>query len=87
MQKRLFQEPLLLDVVGEQEELRDRLVVIELRQEGRQDLGLGDRLVGAREIGAVAPVLSAAEKEHLDAGLPALLHEAEDVRLLDGMRD
>ena len=67
----------------QQDELRHRLVVIELRQEGAEDLAGLERSVGAREIGAVAPVLAGAEEEHLDADLAALLGETEDIRLLD----
>ena len=37
----------------------------------------------ARKIGAVAPVLAAAEKEHLDAGLPARLIGRDDVGVDD----
>ena len=44
------------------------------------------RAVGARKIGAVAPVLAAAEEEHLHAALPALLIDGEHVRLLDAVR-
>ena len=38
------------------------------------------------KIGAVAPVLPVAEEEHLDAELPRLLVEGEDIRLLDRLR-
>ena len=38
-------------------------------------------MVGLREIGAVAPVLSGAEEEHLDRRLPAFLIAGEDVGL------
>ena len=65
---------------------RHRLVVVELGDEALQHLLDGQRAVGAREVGAVAPVLAGAEEEHLDAGLPAVLEGGEHVRLLDALR-
>jgi hypothetical protein len=37
-------------------------------------------------IGAVAPILERAEKEHLDAALSAFLGQAEHIRLVDALR-
>ena len=76
----------ILDLVREQDEARRGLVVVELREEGGQHLLRAHRLVGLREIGAVAPVLPVAEEEHLDAELAGLLVEGEHVRLLDRLR-
>ena len=84
--ERLLQQRALLDLVGEQDQLRRRLVVVELGEEGAEHLAGLERLVGAREIGAVAPVLPGAEEEHLDAGLAALLMDGEDVGLVDRLR-
>ncbi len=76
----------ILDLVRQQNQTRRRLVVVELRQERRQHLLAADGLVGFREIRAVAPVLPVAEEEHLDAELPGLLVDGEDIRLLDRLR-
>ena len=81
-----LQQLLLLHAVRKQDRPRARLVVVELREEGAQHLRRLQRRVGLREIGAVAPVLAGAEEEHLDADLPALLMDGEDVGLLDALR-
>ena len=70
----------------QQDQARNRLVVIELGQEGAEDLGRLGGAVGLGIIGAVAPVLAGAEEEHLDAGLAALLEETEDIRLVHRLR-
>jgi len=70
----------------QQDQLRRRLVVVELREERAQHLAGLEALVGARKVRAVAPVLPGAEEEHLDAGLSALLMDGEDVGLLDRLR-
>ena len=68
--------------MADQHQPRDRLVVVELADEGGHDRRVGVALVDAREVGAVAPVLAGAEEEHLHAGLAALGAEGEDVGLL-----
>ncbi len=73
-------------VVRQQDQLRRRLVVVELRQERGQHLLRRERFLRARKIGAVAPVLSGAEEEHLDAGIAALLMDGEHIRLLHAAR-
>ena len=70
---------------GHQDQLGDRLVVVELAQEGAHDVGVLVALVDAGEVGAVAPVLAGAEEEDLDTGLAALGMEREDVGLLQGL--
>ena len=60
-----------------------RLVIVELRNEGFQNLGDFQRLVGARVIGAIAPVLPCSEKENLDAGLTALGVGGENIRFIN----
>ena len=65
--ERLREQRAVLDLVREQDAARRRLVVVELGEEGVEHLRLGQRSVGAREVGAVAPVLAGAEEEHLDA--------------------
>ena len=67
--------------VAEQHEARRRAVEIELREERVEHLLGRQRPVGARKIGAVAPVLVGAEEEHLDAELPRLLGDGEHVGL------
>ncbi len=84
--QRLGKQRLFLDLLGQEHEIGDRFVVVELGEEGRQDLARGERAVGAREIGAVAPVLPGPEEEDLDAGLAALLGDAEDIRLFNALR-
>ncbi|MNI26158.1 hypothetical protein D3C73_798450 [compost metagenome] len=64
-----------------QDQPRDGLVLIELAQEGGEDLRVAVRLVDAREVGAAAPVLARAIEEDLDAGLAALGMQGEDVGL------
>ncbi|MNT18495.1 hypothetical protein D3C72_1537080 [compost metagenome] len=60
---------------------RDRLVLVELGQEGAEDFGIGVRLVDAGEVGAPAPVLTRAIEEDLNAGLTALGMQGEDIGL------
>ena len=68
-----------LDLMRQQDEFRRRLVVVELREERGQHFLRRERLLRAREIGAVAPVLAGAEEEHFDAGIAALLMDGEHV--------
>ena len=63
----------LLDRFRQHDLLRHRLVVVELRHEGVQHFGARKLRIGLWEIGAIAPVLSGAEEEHLDAGNAALM--------------
>src|SRR5215472_8568844 len=57
-------------------------VVVELRQERRQDLFRTERTVGLGEVSAITPVLPGAKEKHLHASEPALLMDGEDVGLL-----
>ena len=84
--ERLLQKLLLVHAVRKQDRTRARLVVIELRKEGAQHLGRFHRRVCLGKIGAVAPVLAGAEEEHLNADLPALLMDGEDIGFLDALR-
>ena len=84
--QRLGEQRAVVDLVRDQDQPRTRLVVIELGEERGQNLAGRQRAVGSRKIGAIAPVLPGAEKEHLDAGEAALLMQGEDVRLLDAAR-
>ncbi len=70
-------------LLAQQHQLRRRLVVVELADESSQHFLAGRGLVVAREIGAVAPVLAAAEEEHLDAGLSGLARGRDHVGLVD----
>ena len=76
----------VLEGVRDQHEPRRRLVVVELRDECAQHLARLERAIGLRNIGAVAPVLTGAEEEHLHAGVAAVLVHGEDVGLLDVAR-
>ncbi len=68
-----------------QDQARDRLVFIELPQEGAEDLRVAVAAVDAGEIGPPAPVLARAEEEGLDARLTAVGEQGEDVGLLHGL--
>src|SRR2546430_17252728 len=72
--------------MGNEDAAWARLVVVELRQEGAQNLPRTQRAVGLREIGAVAPVLAGAEEEHLHAKEAAVLMYGKHVGLLDAAR-
>ena len=76
----------IVEIPVEQDERGRGPLVVELRHEGAEHLRRRQRLVGARKIGAVAPVLEGAEEEHLDAELARVLVDREDVRLLDPLR-
>ena len=67
--------------------LRRGALVIELADEGFQhfrQLHVGGM---AGEIGPVAPILSGAEKEHLDAGVAAFAVGGEQIGFVEGGRD
>ena len=67
------------NIVAQEHETRRGPVEIELRQERVEHLLARQSPVGARKIGAVAPVLIGAEEEHFDAELPRLLGDREHV--------
>ncbi len=80
-----FGEQLLIfHAMREQNLLRRRLVIVELRQERTQHLFRRQRFVGTREIGAVAPVLSGPEEEDFDAAVSTFLMESEHIGLFHG---
>src|SRR5579885_39840 len=79
--KRFGQQVAFLELVRDENTTRWRFVVVELRKKGRQDVSRTQRAVGLRKIGAVAPILSGAEEENLDAGIAAGLMRSEYVRL------
>ncbi len=74
------------DGVREKHELGRRLVVVELGDERFQHLLDGKAFVGAREIGAVAPIVPGAEEKHLDAGLACLQMRGEHIGFLHTLR-
>src|SRR5262249_44263663 len=80
------EQPAPADVVRQEHELWRRLIIVELGDERLEHLLDRKALVGAREIGAVAPVIAGAEDEDLDASLPRLLMSGEDIRLFDIVR-
>jgi len=73
-------------VVAQQHHARRWPVFVELGEESVQHLVRRKLLVVAREIGAVAPVLSGTEKEHLHAGLSAVAPCGKEIRLGEGSR-
>src|SRR5690606_8077661 len=81
--QRLLQQFALLRLLRQEDEARARLVVIELRQEGGEDLAGRRAGAGARKMRAVAPVLARAEEEDLDAAVAALAAQGNDVGCLD----
>jgi len=84
--ERLLQQVAFRNVVGQKHQTRARLVVVKLRQETLQNLRRREALVGAGEIGAIAPVLSGAKEKHLNAGLAAVLEAGKDIGFIDRMR-
>src|SRR5690242_3668754 len=81
--QRLFDKLLLNERMAQQHDRRFRLVVVELADKRGQHLLDRELSVMPRKIGAVAPVLAAAEKEHLDAGLTAGLIGRDDIGIDD----
>ncbi len=71
--------------MGKQNEARRRLVRVKLGQKGIEDLVWREALVGARKIGAIAPILIGPEKKDLDAELSGLFDDGENIRLFDGL--
>src|SRR5205814_8630533 len=71
--ERFAEQRAVLDLVRQEDATRRRLIVIELRQKRAEHFARFERAVRAREVGAVAPVLTGAEEEHLDARISALL--------------
>src|SRR6202000_721481 len=69
---------------GEQEHLGRGAFVVELRDESFENFGGGKLARMAREIGPVAPVLTSAEEEHLNAGFSALLECREHIGFGEG---
>ena len=69
--------------MAEQDQRRFRPVVVELADKGGQHLLDRELAVMAREIGAVAPIVAAAEEEHLHAGMTAGLMRRDDVGVDD----
>src|SRR5471032_263203 len=84
--ERVAEQLAFLELMRHQHQPRRRLVVIELRHEGAEHFGRSERAIGFREIGAVAPVLSGAEEEHLDAIVAAGLMQREYVGFFDVAR-
>src|SRR5262245_4281677 len=76
----------LFKIVRNENEARRRFVIVELRKKCAEHFRRADAAVGLREIGAVSPVLSRAEKEYLDAGVPARLMNGKNVRLVRAAR-
>ncbi len=81
--QRLRDQVLLDQLVAQQHQRRLRPVVVELADERGQHLVGGKLAVMAREIGAVAPIVAAAEEEHLDAGLAAGLMGRDHIGIDD----
>src|SRR5215208_572239 len=75
----LRKQVLFFDRMGEEDEWGQGLVVIELGEERAEDFGLGEAFIGTGKIGAIAPVLTCAEEEYLDAGVAGLLCDGEEV--------
>ena len=82
--ERLGDQRSRLDVVAQKYLPGRQLVGVELGHEGGEDLGDGRVPLVAREIGAVAVVLTAAEEEHLDADLARLARRGDDIGVAHG---
>jgi len=84
--ERFGKQRAILDVVRDQDQPRRRPLVIELAEKRGENFFRSDRAIGFGKIGAVAPVLSGAEEEDLDAGKSALLMHGKNVGLFDAAR-
>src|SRR5690606_15703622 len=84
--ERFGNKRLLLNRLGQENQTRTRLVVIELGQECPQNLCRAERTVRLGEIGAIPPVLAGTEEENLNAGHAAFLMDGENVSLFDRLR-
>ena len=84
--ERVSEQLLLLDLVRQQNELRWGFVVVELREQRRQYFFRSERLLRARKIGAVAPVLPGAKEEDFDAEITAFLMDGEHIGLFHAAR-
>ena len=84
--QRLLEQRALRNVVAQEQLLGRIAVVVELRQERVEHLDHFDAFVVLRKIRTVAPILSRAEEEHLDAGLSAFLMRGEKISLVDRVR-
>jgi hypothetical protein len=71
----------VVDRVGEEDQTRRVLVVVELGEEGFHDLGRFGTGAGLGVEVTVAPALVGADEEDLDAGLAVFKVEGDDVRL------
>ena len=76
----------ILDLVGNEDAARARLVVVELGEESAQDFTRRQRTIGLGEIGAIAPVLTGAEEKDLDAIKTAVMMDGKHVGLLNAAR-
>ena len=81
--QRLLDQLLLGQPMAEQHQRRFWPVVVELADKRAQHVLDRELAIVAREIGAIAPILPAAEKEHLHAGLPGLLIGRDHVGIDD----
>src|SRR5262245_46770683 len=70
----------------DQNAFRRLLVVVELGDERFQYFLDRHGSVGAREIGAIAPIVAVAEEEHLNTGLAGLLMRGKNVGFFDAFR-
>src|SRR5262249_2910912 len=73
-------------VVRHEDATRRRLIVVKLSDERAEHVLGSERAVGAREICAVAPVLSGAEEEYFDTREAAFLMQREHIGLFDAAR-
>ena len=81
-----FKQRAVLDRMREKDAARRRVLLIKLRKKGVEDFGLGQRRVGAGEVGAIAPVLIGAKEERFDAEASGVLGDGEDVGFFDAAR-
>src|SRR4051812_5035374 len=84
--ERLGEQRPLFEIMRDQHATRARLIVVELRHERAQHLAGRQGAVRLGKIRAVAPVLTGAKEEHLDAGEPALLIKREHVGFFQATR-
>src|SRR5262249_27170927 len=82
----LGEQRALLDLVGDEDGARARLVVVELSQKRAEHLAGRERALGYGEIPAIPPFLAGAKKEPLPAAEAAGLVHGEHVGLFDPAR-
>ena len=81
--ERLREQLGVFDRSRQQKQPRRGALTIKLRQESAEHFARRQAAIGAREIGAVAPVLIRAEEKNLDTELARIFGDRENVGFLN----